>query len=141
MNLDKRRHPRWQVRNRLVGRIAPNHKASLLDISLGGALIEHPNLVRPETVLVLTVYILKREISLRCRVVRSLVYRYAHWPSGEQDMLYRTGLEFLALSETSHKIIDEYIGSLKESPPARGRTETKKKLHAKTQGQARKKKN
>ena len=127
LNLDKRRHPRWQVRNRPIGRIAPNHKASLLDISLGGALIEHPNLVRPETVLFLTLSILKREISLRCRVVRSLVYRYAHWPSGEQDMLYRTGLEFLALSETSQKLIEQYIGSLRESPPARSQKRKRKR--------------
>lgn len=122
LNVDSRRHPRWQVRNQLEGRIAPNHKASLLNISLGGALIEHPNLVRPETVLFLTLFILKREISLRCRVVRSLVYRYAHWPSGEQDLLYRTGLEFLALSETSQKVIDEYIGSLQQPRPAPRRT-------------------
>lgn len=127
LNLDKRRHPRWQVRNRLVGRIAPNHEASLLDISSGGALIEHPNLVRPETVLFLTLLIPKCEINLRCRVVRSLVYRYAHWPSGKQDMLYRTGLEFLALSETSQKLIDEYIGSLNQPPPARPQKRKRKR--------------
>ncbi len=52
-------------------------------------------------------------MSLRCRVVRSLVYRYAVWPSGEHDLLYRTGLEFIALGDESRQLITEHIDSLK----------------------------
>lgn len=114
---DRRRYLRWRVLGKSTGRIAPNHKASLLEISQGGALIEHANLIRPGTVSSLTLSASKQEISLRCRVVRSLVYRHAVWPTGEQDHVYRTGLEFLALSEDSQQLIDEYIEILRRKQP------------------------
>jgi c-di-GMP-binding flagellar brake protein YcgR len=114
---DRRRHLRWRILGQSAGRIAPNHKASLLDISHGGALIEHTNLIRPGTISSLTLSASKQEINLRCRVVRSLVYRHAVWPTGEQDHVYRTGLEFLALSEDSQQLIDEYIEILRRKQP------------------------
>lgn len=114
---DRRSHIRCRVLGQSAGRIAPNHKASLLDISHGGALIEHANLIRPGTISSLTLSAPKQEISLRCRVVRSLVYRRAVWPTGEQDHVYRTGLEFLGLSEDSQQLIDEYIEILRRKQP------------------------
>ncbi len=112
-NEDRRRHFRWRASG-LDGWIAPSHKVSLLDISRGGALIEHSNLVRPGTHLFMTLLIHGQQVGLQCRVVRSQDYRYEVLPTGEHDHFYRTGLEFLGLSENSRGLIDEYISSMRD---------------------------
>lgn len=112
VKIDRRRHLRWRVGEGLTGRIASKNEASILDISLGGALVEHSNLVRPGTLSFLTLLLRVQEVNLRCRVVRSAIYRFKTWPTGEQEHLYRTGVEFLALSEDSRRMIDKYINFL-----------------------------
>ena len=110
---DRRRHFRWPA-GRSEGWIAPNHKFSVHDISRGGALIEHSHLVRPGTQLFMNLLIHEHPVGLKCRVVRSRDYRYEVLPSGAHDHFYRTGLEFLGLSEDSRGLIDEYISSVTE---------------------------
>ena len=112
VKVDRRRYLRWRVGEGLTGRIASKNEVSILDISLGGALIEHSNLVRPGTLSFLTLLLRGREVSLRYRVVRSGIYRYETWPTGEQEHLYRTGVEFLAVSEDSRRVLDKYINFL-----------------------------
>ena len=108
----QRRYFRWRVWGP-EGRITPNHAASFLNISQGGALIEHLHPVRPESLLFLTILIDEREVRLKCRVVRSEVQSYEVWPTGKKEHVYRTGLEFLGLSENSQGLISEYINSLR----------------------------
>ena len=110
---ERRRHLRvWAWKSE--GWIAPDHKVSLLDISQGGALIEHWHLLRLDTVLFLTLVLLEREITLRCRVARMHDQRYEVSPSGAHDHVYRTGLEFQVLSEKSKGLLEKYIDSLRE---------------------------
>jgi c-di-GMP-binding flagellar brake protein YcgR len=108
---DRRRHLRCQVGKRLTGRITSNHEASILDMSLGGALIEHSNLVRPGTLAFLTLSVDGQEVSLRCRVLRSAIYRYEVRSTGEREHVYRSGLEFSKLSEEAQQLLDESIES------------------------------
>lgn len=112
---DRRRYLRRQVGKRLTGRITSNHKASILDMSLGGALIEHSNLVRPGTLAFFTIFVDGQEVSLRCRVVRSAIYRSEVRLTGEHEQIYRTGLEFSAVSEDSRRVLDDGIDSLGKS--------------------------
>lgn len=109
---DRRRHLRCQLGKRLTGRITSNHEASILDMSPGGALIEHSNLVRPGTLSFLTLSIDGQEVSLRCHIVRSAIYRYEVLPTGEREHVYRTGLEFSAVSEDARRLLDESLDPL-----------------------------
>lgn len=45
-----RRHPRFEVEGRIKGRVTGLHDASLVNISLGGVLVEHIQVVQPGTV-------------------------------------------------------------------------------------------
>ena len=109
---NKRRHFRWPVSGP-GGRIAPDHNVSILEFSQVGVLIEHSHVIRPGTNLFLTLLLPKQEISLRCRVVRSREHGYEVLLTGEQHHVYRTALEFQALSEDSLRLIDEFIDSLR----------------------------
>ncbi len=104
---------RWGVRGRPPGRMTPLHKAtyqtvSLVDISMGGALIEHSTQVGPGTLVFLRM-LRGWEAGLMCQVVRSVVDRYDVDPTGRRDLVYRNGLKFLAPSEVSRRVIVEYI--------------------------------
>ncbi len=125
---------RWGVRGRPAGRMTARHKGtyqtvSLVDVSMGGALIEHSTEVGPGTLAFLTLLIHMVhgwEAGLMCRVVRSVVDRYDVDPTGGRDLVYRTGLKFLAPSEVSRRMIVEYIADGTIDSLRRG----KKRQHA-----------
>lgn len=110
---ERRRFPRWRVSGPLLGWIGRGLKVFVADVSMGGVMIEHPNVVRPGTICSLTLSLPRERVSLRCRVVRSDIYSQEAWPTGERNDVYRTGLELLELSETSQRLVSEYIESLK----------------------------
>ncbi len=128
---DRRRHPRfvkrpvaveeerrergrypWFVKGEVSGRIAAAYEASLLNISLGGALIEHVHMVRPGTVTSLVLNMHGKAAKLSCRVARSMVSRVEAQPDGERDVIYHTGLEFLESSHESQQLISDYLQSM-----------------------------
>lgn len=119
---ERRRHDRLVVGGKTKGRVTAVYDASLLDISVGGALIEHAHIVRPGTISYLILNLLGREVSLGCRVVRSVVYRFEVGPDGERILVYRTGLEFVDLSDETLRVIDDYIraGMEGSDPPFEG---------------------
>lgn len=116
---ERRRHPRFVVGGKAKARVTAVYDASLLDISLGGAQIEHSDIVRPGTLSYLILNLRGRQISVRCRVIRSVVDRPEVNPDGEQILIYRTGLEYIDLSEETVQMLDEYILSgIEGSSPA-----------------------
>ncbi len=110
---DRRRSIRWAVEERTAGRITAIYDASLINISVSGALMEHSDLVRPGTLSVLTFVVRGQEVSVRCGVVRSAVHRTEVRTDGERDLIYRTALEFLDASEDSLRLLGEYLDSLR----------------------------
>ncbi len=111
---DRRTHVRWVVGGRAAGRISAIHEATIIDISLGGALIEHTSMVSVGTTSPLILTIHGREVILKCRVVRSAVHRFEVRPDGERELIRRTGVEFLDISEDVQHLLGEYITSLRE---------------------------
>ena len=113
---DRRQHPRFTVVvGKATGRVTSVHDASLVDISFGGVLIEHSQVVRPGTTSSLDLDLEGRRLRLRCRVIRSVVNRIELQPDGEQALIYHTGLEFLDLSEETRQVISDYIQSITEN--------------------------
>ncbi len=110
---DRRRSIRWAAEERTAGRITAIYEASLINISVSGALIEHSDLVRLGTLSVLSFVVRGQEVSLRCRVVRSAVHRAEVRTEGERELIFRTGLELLAASEDSLRLLAEYLDSLR----------------------------
>ena len=110
---EKRRSPRWRVQRLLQGWFGDALKVFVTDISVGGALIEHPNALQPGTIGFLTLSLPGGKVSLKCKVVRTNFYTQEAWPTAEDNDIFRTGLEVLELSEASQAHIAEYIEDLK----------------------------
>ncbi|MFQ5988966.1 MAG: PilZ domain-containing protein [Candidatus Methylomirabilales bacterium] len=107
---NRRRHARLAVGGRLEGRISATRKrAHVVDISRGGALVEHLNIVSPQSISFLVLFFPEHEVRLKCRALRSQAHRYEVWPSGERGWVYRTALEFLEAPGASPRVIGEYI--------------------------------
>lgn len=112
MAVERRQHPRFMVGGKTRGRVT-TYEALLLDISLGGVLVEHTQIVRPGTLSYLVLPLQGHELSLRCRVARSIVHRPERQPDGERTLIYHTGLEFIDPSDETRTVISDYIDSLK----------------------------
>ena len=110
---EKRRYPRWTIEGRLTGRFGYIPRVSVVDLSLGGTLIEHATELDPGIISLLNLLFPGHEATQKCRVVRSDPHRLETLPIGTQDLVYRTGLEFLELSEESRRLIDGYIEFLR----------------------------
>ncbi|MFQ5847337.1 MAG: PilZ domain-containing protein [Candidatus Methylomirabilales bacterium] len=113
-NGERRCHLRWDAGRQAAGRITVLktgicHGVSLVDISMGGALLEHPNVVRPGAMAFLSLPVHDQRIGMKCRAVRSLVDRYHICASGERDLVYRTGVEFLDTSGSAWRLIKAYV--------------------------------
>jgi c-di-GMP-binding flagellar brake protein YcgR len=116
---ERRQYSRFLVGGRAKGRVTAVYEASLLDLSLGGALIEHVHIVRPGTTSHLILRVEGRDVNLRCRIIRSSVHRVQVESDGERALVYQTGLEFVDRSDATMQMIGNYIMSTMEAidPP------------------------
>ncbi len=114
-SLGRRKHARFVVKGGAKGRVAVVWDAVLLNLSLGGALIEHTNVVRSGTPSSLELEPQGKKIRLRCRVARSVADRLEEQPDGEQELVYRTGLQFVEPSEETLQVIGDYLDLLTEA--------------------------
>ena len=111
--LEKRRFPRWRASGWLSGWIGDAIKVSVVDISMGGVLIEHSYVILSGTICILTLSLCGTRVSVKCRVVRSALHRYEVWPVEGRNYVYRTGLELADVSEGSQQLISGYIEFLR----------------------------
>ncbi len=70
-----RRYPRVAVGTKIKGQTHGIERGSVLNFSVGGALIEHAK--------------------VRCRVVWLAAHRTERQLNGEEELIYRTGVEFV----------------------------------------------
>jgi len=112
---EKRRFPRFPVGGSVKGRVRAFYDASLINVSLGGALIEHAQIVRPGGQSYLILLLNGREVSLRCFVPWSHVNRPELQPDGERALIFHTGLQFLDPPEEARQILSNYIDSLRDA--------------------------
>ncbi len=99
---ERRHDPRWAVGvhgSRLAARITPIHEATLINISRGGALVEHSDPVPPGAISFLTLMLHEQKVGMKCRMVRTVAHRNKVVANGERELIYRTGLEFLGTLE------------------------------------------
>ncbi|MFQ5840580.1 MAG: PilZ domain-containing protein [Candidatus Methylomirabilales bacterium] len=61
---ERRRYARWLVDGQVVGRIRGTDTVALIDLSLGGAQIEHATLVRPGALSFLTLESHRQTVTL-----------------------------------------------------------------------------
>lgn len=112
---EKRRFQRFPVGGSVKGRVKAFYEASLMNVSLGGALIEHAQIVRPGGTSYLILLLSGREVSLRCFVAWSRVNRPEVQPDGERALIFHSGLQFLDPPQEAQQLLNNYIDSLRDA--------------------------
>jgi hypothetical protein len=106
---ERRKNPRFVLGKGTKGRTSAVDEVSLVNLSLGGAMIEHATVVQPDTISALDLELQQKTFSLRCRIVWSQVDRQGLDPEGKEVTIYRTGLEFFDPPDEIQRVISDYV--------------------------------
>lgn len=110
---DRRKLPRFRTTN-IGGYIIPPAEADIINLSMGGALVEHQGALRVGSMCTLTLMVPEAAVRIKCHVMHSMVDHRATGPQGEGFLFYRTGLEFVELSTDAEHIMAALIRSYGE---------------------------
>lgn len=113
-----RRVPRFRIRD-VTGAITTPQEAEVLDLSLGGALVEHKGMLHVGDCCFLDLPTAGGFFTIRCRVVHIRVSRLE--PAGL--LYYQTGVEFLDIATEDEEPLGALIrayGAPKDSDGKRG---------------------
>lgn len=102
----KRRLPRFHIRG-LTGAVTTPREADLLDLSLGGALLEHQGRLRVGAPCHIDLPTDGGVLTIRARVVHSRVSRRG--PRGA--LYYRTGVQFVGVTPEAEQVLRAIIRS------------------------------
>lgn len=110
---DRRKLPRFRTAN-IGGFIIPPAEADIINLSMGGALVEHQGGLRVGSVCTLTLKVPEAAVRIKCQVAHSTVDHRATGPKGEGLLFYRTGLQFIDLSRDAEHVMAALIRSYGE---------------------------
>ena len=114
----KRRATRVQMRVPLHCRLHPIVDATIVDLSLGGAQMEHTVPVRPGGACELVIKEGGGEFRLLCRVLRSVIIR-SPFAMTSHEVRYRTGLEFMNLRPPQETFLNALIRRYSGATPSK----------------------
>jgi hypothetical protein len=116
-----RRHGRLTFRELVSGGVTATHDIHVLDLSLGGARIEHAVILRPGNSCYLRLPLKQQVVTVMARVVWSkAVGRAAGKPAATTGLLYQSGLEFGTLAQEAHALLTAFL-EIEGTPPGNGR--------------------
>ena len=105
--------PRQHLRVRLVeevrGSVRVGDAVRVLDLSPGGALIEHAEPLAPGETPILSLRLQGKELRLRAHVVWSQVHRRETKPPAPPRLIYRSGLHFPELPRATELDLRGYL--------------------------------
>ncbi len=111
---DRRKLPRFRTTN-VGGFIIPPAEADIINLSMGGAMVEHQGSLRVGSQCTLTLIVSEATIRIKCEVAHSRANRRAVTGSlGEGLLFYRTGLQFLELPAETANVMAALIRSYGE---------------------------
>ncbi len=91
-----------------------------MDISLSGALVEHPELVKPGEIYHLSFPVEGREVRVLARAIRTFASHRTALPGDERRIVYRTGMEFVGVERGVAERISHYVNSQRKLTPGDG---------------------
>lgn len=112
-----RRFPRVNVLGGRSGSVSVQQEIALLDLSEGGASLEHAGRFRIGSICFLRLPGPRGEILLKARVVHSAVTRTTSGQGEETAVLYRSGVEFLDMSPQAIEAIRQMLATLADPQP------------------------
>lgn len=118
---DKREHPRMTLPGVLRGSANFRHDVQILDLSQGGARIEHAERLPPGMTFVLGLNLQGVDVRLGAQIVWSHVTRIHSGANGEGGLRFRSGMRFLHIPKAAEAHLRDFLATL--APPDADPTE------------------
>ncbi|OGB91576.1 MAG: hypothetical protein A3G35_06535 [candidate division NC10 bacterium RIFCSPLOWO2_12_FULL_66_18] len=113
----KRRYARLTFKEAVTGDVTARHDVHILDLSLGGARVEHTSILRPGSSCYLRLPLKEQVVTVMGRVVWSTAVGRATANPGGTGMVYQSGVEFGALAPEAHALLSAFLESRTGNPP------------------------
>jgi hypothetical protein len=106
----RRRHLRLTFQEPLRDQVTTSHYVQILDLSSGGARIEHTIILRPGTTCHLRLPIKSQRVTVVCQVVWSRAVGYTDGGDTHgRGLLFQTGLEFSKMAPETQMLLTTYL--------------------------------
>jgi len=112
----KRRHARLTLSEPLLDQVTSSHDVAILDLSMGGARVEHSMMLRPGSTCHLRLPLKMRNVMVICAVVWSKAVGLAD-PNQGGGILYQSGLEFSRLTTETQALLQAFFDERGTPPP------------------------
>ncbi len=112
-----RRFPRVKLLGNVTGAVSFLQDVTLLDLSEGGARLEHAGRFALGAVCFLRLPAPAGELVVKARVIHSTVSRKVPVPAGEPTLLFHSGVEFVGLRSDALLALRQLVARLREGPP------------------------
>jgi hypothetical protein len=106
-----RKHARLTLREPVTGAITSSHEVHVLDLSRGGARLEHGIILRPGSTCYIRMPLDERVLTVNCQVIWSRAVGRAPGSSGGTGLLFQTGVQFGTLTREAQAMLEAYLAS------------------------------
>ncbi len=108
----KRRYARLTLKEPVAGDVTASHDVHILDLSLGGARVEHTNVLRPGSTCYIRLPLKQQVVTAMGRIVWSKAVGLAEAEHGAAGLLYQSGMEFSGLSREAQSLLKAFLDGL-----------------------------
>lgn len=115
--IERREHPRYEIKEKCLGRINYGIRGRIINISQGGILVEVKNALKVGSVCSLKMKLAGKEVIAKGVIARNGVYSLE-----KEAIVYRVGIRFQEMSKKNSQILGKYIRKLSSIDVKRGRT-------------------
>ncbi len=105
----KRRYARLTFKEPLTEQITATHEVQILDLSLGGARVEHTAILRPGSTCHLRLPLQHVAVAVVCNIVWSQAVGRAEGEQRGTGLLFQSGLEFATLTPEVEKLLTAFL--------------------------------
>ena len=108
--LHRRRYSRLTFQEPLRDQVTASRNVQILDLSQGGARIEHTIILRPGSTCHLRLPLKRQRLTVVCQVVWSRAVGYADGGDTQgRGLLFQSGLEFGKMAPETEKLLATYL--------------------------------
>lgn len=105
----RRKHARLTFSEPVTGAVTSSHEVHILDLSLGGARVEHTIILRPGSSCYLRLPLDERSLTVNCRIIWSRAVGRASGQQGGTGLIFQSGVQFGSLSQEAQAILESYL--------------------------------
>lgn len=106
-----RKHARLTFSEPVTGAVTSSHEVHVLDLSLGGARLEHSIILRPGNSCYIRIALDERVLTVNCSVVWSRAVSRAPEDHSGTGLLFQSGVQFGNLSREAQAVLEAFLAA------------------------------